>query len=264
MNSRVKLRLQASLKQQSGGTLGLANLFKDYDTDRSGSLSWEEFCSALQKCGLTPSPQDIRALFLELDRDGNNQISYDEFIRVMRGEMSNARKSLIKWVFDTIDRDGDGVISMTDIGAAFNPRGHPEVRAGRSSVSALVKSFFEALGTVSDTGYLNLAQFMEYYANTAAFEDDLRFSETMKAIWSLPPAAVGAQGYTRTPPQCHRLWGRSRVRGQQPASPDLTGGQPDHGARHGCGAEPAHPPRAAQSPWCSWPGWSAAQVPHNG
>ena len=80
VNERVKQRLQAALKQQSGGLLGLSNLFKEYDTDGSGSLNWEEFCTALSKCGLTPSPQDIRALFLELDKDGNNEISYNEFI----------------------------------------------------------------------------------------------------------------------------------------------------------------------------------------
>jgi Ca2+-binding EF-hand superfamily protein len=40
--------------------------------------------SALQKSGLAPSPQDIRALFLEFDADGNNEISYDEFITALR------------------------------------------------------------------------------------------------------------------------------------------------------------------------------------
>jgi Ca2+-binding EF-hand superfamily protein len=192
VNYRVKQRLQAALAQQSGGLIGLVNLFKKYDTDGSGSLSWEEFCSALQKCGLAPSPQDIRAIFLDLDKDGNNEISYPEFVQVMRGEMSNQRKALIKRIFDSIDEDGDGVISMTDLGKCFNPKNHPDVRNGRSTVNVLLKDFFESFATVSKTGYVSLSQFMEYYANSAAFEDDLKFTETMNSIWNIKSSSKGS------------------------------------------------------------------------
>lgn len=185
VNVKVRQRLQAALKQQSGGLLGIANLFKTFDTDGSGTLSWEEFCAVIQKCGLAPSPQDIRAIFLDLDKDGNNEISYREFIVAMRGDLSNPRKVLIKRVFETIDSDNDGVISMTDIGKAFNPKNHPDVRAGRVTVNQLLRDFLDSFSTVSEDGYVNLPQFMEYYANSAAFDDDIKFAETMKALWNL-------------------------------------------------------------------------------
>lgn len=184
INYRVKQRLQAALKQQSHGLLSLTRLFKSFDTDHSGALSWEEFCAALQKCGLAPSPQDIRSIFLDLDKDGNNEISYTEFIQVMRGELSNQRKALIKHIFESIDTDGDGQISMTDIGKCFNPKNHPDVRAGRITAATLLKEFFDLLSIFTDTGYLNLSQFMEYYANSAAFDDDIKFAEVMKALWT--------------------------------------------------------------------------------
>ncbi len=185
VNVRVKQRLQASLKQQSGGLLGLSNLFKEYDLDGSGALNWEEFCTALQKCGLTPSPQDIRSLFLELDKDGNNEISYDEFLQTMRGDLSKPRRALITRIFESIDSDNDGVISMTDIGKCFNPKNHPDVRSGRKTVAVLIQEFFDSFGTVSNTGYISLDQFIEYYANIAAFDDDAKFNETMKSIWTI-------------------------------------------------------------------------------
>ena len=196
VNNRVLQRLQAALKQQSGGLLGLATLFKTYDTDGSGALSWEEFCSALQKCGLAPSPQDIRAIFLDLDRDGNNQISHREFIHLMRGELSNSRKSLIKRIFEAIDEDQDGIISMTDIGKCFNPKNHPDVKTGRITVNNLLKTFFDSFATVSESGYVTLPQFMEYYANSCAFDDDIKFNETMNAIWNLSNAPVNVSNAT--------------------------------------------------------------------
>eukprot|EP01039_Chlorochromonas_danica_P000069 gene69-75_t len=184
INYRVKQRLQAALKQQSHGLLSLTRLFKSFDTDHSGALSWEEFCAALQKCGLAPSPQDIRSIFLDLDKDGNNEISYTEFIQVMRGELSNQRKALIKHIFESIDTDRDGQISMTDIGKCFNPKNHPDVRAGRITAATLLKEFFDLLSIFTDTGYLNLSQFMEYYASSAAFDDDIKFAEVMKGLWT--------------------------------------------------------------------------------
>lgn len=118
-----------------------------------------------------------------MDKDANNEISYKEFISSIRGEMSSNRKSVIKTVFDVIDKDGDGIITMTDIGSCFNPKNHPDVKSGRISVTNLTNDFFESFGTVSETGYLRLPQFMEYFANIAAFEDDLKFSEMMKLVW---------------------------------------------------------------------------------
>ena len=201
------------------GLLLLSTLFKKIDVDKNGYLSWDEvsieectintpwnkqfrfivclfhmlyqFCSGLNQCGLTPSPRDIRALFLDLDKDANNKISYNEFIFAMREELSAERKALIAKVFSIVDSDRDGTISMTDIGRIFNPKNHPDVRSGRVTVAKLTSDFFESINTAADGGgYLNIAQFMEYYANTAAFDDDTKFVTQMKAIWNLSTPTI--------------------------------------------------------------------------
>ena len=87
-NKAVKLKLQAALKSKGYGLLSLKNAFNQFDVDHSGNLSWDEFVSALQSCGVTPNPSDLRSLFLELDADGNGEVSYGEFIATMRGELS--------------------------------------------------------------------------------------------------------------------------------------------------------------------------------
>jgi Ca2+-binding EF-hand superfamily protein len=132
------------------------------------------------------STQDLRTLFLELDVNRNNQISFREFAAMMmREEISPARKATIRAVFENIDKDGDGIVSIKDIGECFQPQNHPDVKARRSTVNNLLKTFFESFSVVSDTGYLNLQQFTDYYIYSSAFEDDLRFSESMKNLWSM-------------------------------------------------------------------------------
>ena len=43
-----------------------------------------------------------------------------------------------------------------------------------------------ATHSITDTGYVRFPQFLEFYANISAFDDDLKFSETMKSVWLSP------------------------------------------------------------------------------
>jgi Ca2+-binding EF-hand superfamily protein len=194
--NRIKQRLIATLKLRGGGVLALVNAFKEFDADGNGSLSWEEFCNAMKKAGVNPSPQDIRTLFIDMDKDGNNEVSFPEFILSLRGKLSDRRRDVINQIFRNIDTDSDGVVSMSDIGACFNPKNHPEVKAGRKPVALLLKEFFESFSTVTDTGLVNLNQFLEYYANIAAFDEDDEFEEAMNAVWNT--SKLSAKQKTKT------------------------------------------------------------------
>jgi Ca2+-binding EF-hand superfamily protein len=186
--ARIKQRLQTVLKQRGiKGMVGLLSAFREFDLDHSGHLNWEEFGAALQKCGVAPSPQDIRALFLEFDADGNNEISYNEFVSALRGNLSEKRRAIISRVFSLIDSDRDGIISMTDIGSCFNPKHHPEVKAGLMTVQTLLNAFFETFAVVSKNGMVTLEQFMEYYASASFYEDDESFERSMSLLWAPSP-----------------------------------------------------------------------------
>ena len=89
-------------------------------------------------------------------------------------------------MFESIDSDGDGIISMTDIGTCFNPKNHPDVKSGKTSVPTLLKDFFETFNTVTSNGYVSLEQFLEYYTNASFFEDDSTFEATMASVWRAP------------------------------------------------------------------------------
>ena len=88
--------------------------------------------------------------------------------------------------------DNDGVVSMTDIGACFNPKNHPEVKAGLMTVQTLLNAFFETFSVVSKNGVVTLDQFLEYYANASFYEDDESFEKSMAVLWTPPPNSRGS------------------------------------------------------------------------
>ena len=131
MNSEaLKNKFRAVLKARGLGTLPLLTIFRQFDLDGSGELSWEgnlwylyiicimtfdwymhlwlfvreEFCQAFKHCNLAATQQEIRALFLELDEDGSGEVSFNEFIHGMRGEMSLRRRQFLIKLFRSIDR----------------------------------------------------------------------------------------------------------------------------------------------------------------
>jgi len=57
----------------------LINIFRDIDTDNSGSISKEEFRIALTKAGNIYSDEEINQMFARIDLDGSGQISFQEY-----------------------------------------------------------------------------------------------------------------------------------------------------------------------------------------
>ena len=100
----LKDKFRRALKARGLGTLPLLSIFTEFDTDQTGSLSWDKFSGAFRTSGLAAAPQEIRALFIELDQDGNGTISFAEFVRGLRGPISPRRKQFLSNVFRAIDR----------------------------------------------------------------------------------------------------------------------------------------------------------------
>lgn len=83
---------------------------------------------------------------------------------------------------------------MTDIGACFNPKHHPEVKSGIMTVQSLLNAFFETFTIVSKNGVVTLEQFLEYYANASFYEDDDSFEKSMALLWTPSPSSKGGSG----------------------------------------------------------------------
>ncbi|KAI5815440.1 hypothetical protein BZA77DRAFT_248379 [Pyronema omphalodes] len=82
-------------------------LFDRFDTDRSGNISYDEFSNALEAFGYRLSPQFVNTLFRSYDRRGQNAISFDLFVQ------SCISLKRMTEVFKKYDHDRVGYITLS-------------------------------------------------------------------------------------------------------------------------------------------------------
>merc|ERR1740117_1753087 len=114
-------------------------LFKQYDTDRSGSLETSEMCLLLVQLNLQPrTPQEqteIAEIMLEADGDGSGHIEMEELLTMMQRiqerlthilrtleiekcealGFSRRRIHQLRAAFDTLDPQASGSLNLTQI-----------------------------------------------------------------------------------------------------------------------------------------------------
>lgn len=82
-------------------------LFDRFDADRSGNISYQEYTNALSAFGYRLSPQFVQLLFRSYDRRGQNAISFDLFVQ------SCISLKRMTEVFKKYDHDRDGYITLS-------------------------------------------------------------------------------------------------------------------------------------------------------
>jgi Ca2+-binding EF-hand superfamily protein len=99
------------LTRPSSGLWGFLSawrgLFDRFDTDRSGTISYNEFNEALVAFGYRLSPSFVTLLYRTYDRRGENAISFDLFVQAC---ISLKRMTD---VFKKYDEDRDGYITLS-------------------------------------------------------------------------------------------------------------------------------------------------------
>jgi len=103
-------------------TMMAESLFRVFDEDKSGSLSFDEYYQASQVTDLESVEDKLSWIFTAFDSDGGGSIDYDEITDICRGlfrlagieEDEDLLASCVTDVRATIDGDGDGDISKEE------------------------------------------------------------------------------------------------------------------------------------------------------
>lgn len=103
------------------------------DDNNSRSLDIYEFTKAMKDYMLGFSDGEIKTLFNYFDSDRSGTVCYDEFLRALRGPMNAFRKKIVAQAYNKLDKDKNGYIDIHDIKGVYTAKTHPDVLSGRKT-----------------------------------------------------------------------------------------------------------------------------------
>lgn len=123
---------------------GLKEMFKAFDKDNSGTISFSELQEGLKGLALGRKggsneklkPEEVRDLLSAVDVDGDGSISYEEFITATI-HLNKLESEETMWsAFQTFDADNSGFITPEELMQALESFGMP---MSREEVDAMIK-----------------------------------------------------------------------------------------------------------------------------
>lgn len=181
-----KLRLFC-LSRGATGISGIGRQFRILDDDNSHTIDFSEFSKGCDDFGAQLTAEEKKQAFAAFDTDGSGSLSFDEFLVKLRPPLNNARKSLIMAAFNKLDKDHSGQITAADLKGVYDVRHHPKYRNGQWTEEQCFNEFlktFEVGGNVD--GIVTKEEFMNYYtALSASIDSDVYFDLMMRQVWKL-------------------------------------------------------------------------------
>ncbi|XP_065834596.1 calcyphosin-like protein [Oscarella lobularis] len=180
------LRLKC-LERGASGIKGLGRTFRIMDDDGNKKLDYREFEKGIYDYGLDLEPEEIKAMFQKFDTDRSGTLDFDEFLKALRPPMNKARKSIILKAFHKLDKSGDGVITTEDLKGTYNANQHPKFRNGEWTEEKVFLSFLSNFDSPDDPdGKVTREEFINYYSGvSASIDSDAYFDLMMRSAWKL-------------------------------------------------------------------------------
>ncbi|KAK1364792.1 Calcium-dependent protein kinase [Heracleum sosnowskyi] len=124
MNKLKKLALKVIAESLSEEDIkGLNVMFTNMDTDKSGTITYEELKSGLARLGSNLSETEVKQLMEAADVDGNGTIDYIEFITATMHRHKLERDEHLFKAFQYFDKDNSGFITRDELESAMKKYG---------------------------------------------------------------------------------------------------------------------------------------------
>lgn len=166
MNKLKKLALMVIAENLSEEEIhGLKQMFNNIDTDRSGSITFEELKTGLARLGSKLSETEIKQLMDAADIDKNGTIDYTEFITAtMHRHKLEKEENLFK-AFQFFDKDQSGFITRDELRQAMTQYGMGD--------DATIDEIIDDVDTDKD-GRINYEEFVAMMRQGVQDSDDKR------------------------------------------------------------------------------------------
>ncbi|KAH7287203.1 hypothetical protein KP509_32G043400 [Ceratopteris richardii] len=120
MNKLKQLALKVIADRLSEEEItGLKEMFKNMDTDNSGTLTYDELKAGLAKQGAKLNESEVRQLMEAADVDGNGSIDYTEFITATMHMNKVDKEEHLFSAFQYFDKDNSGFITRDELKEAL-------------------------------------------------------------------------------------------------------------------------------------------------
>ncbi|KAF9672063.1 hypothetical protein SADUNF_Sadunf11G0001600 [Salix dunnii] len=124
MNKLKKLALKVIAENLSEEEIkGLKVMFTNMDTDKSGTITYEELKTGLARLGSKLSEAEVKQLMEAADVDGNGSIDYIEFISATMHRYKLERDEHLYKAFQYFDKDSSGYITRDELESAMKEYG---------------------------------------------------------------------------------------------------------------------------------------------
>ncbi|XP_010278695.1 PREDICTED: calcium-dependent protein kinase 2-like [Nelumbo nucifera] len=136
MNKLKKLALKVIAENLSAEEIkGLKAMFTNMDTDKSGTITYEELKTGLARLGSKLSEAEVKQLMEAADVDGNGTIDYIEFITATMHRHKLERDEHLYKAFQHFDKDQSGFITRDELETAMKEYGMGDEASIREIIS---------------------------------------------------------------------------------------------------------------------------------
>ncbi|KAI3988112.1 hypothetical protein MKX01_011901 [Papaver californicum] len=104
----------ALLSLNSTVAVGFEEVFKKFDVDGDGKISYVELGSILRSLGYEATAEELEVMVKEVDSDGDGFIDLNEFLELNKIDSEKQVKD-IEEAFAIVDTNGDGSISPSEL-----------------------------------------------------------------------------------------------------------------------------------------------------
>ncbi|KAJ0967883.1 hypothetical protein J5N97_024800 [Dioscorea zingiberensis] len=124
MNKMKKLALKVIAENLSEDEIkGLKQMFKNMDTDQSGTITYDELKAGLSRLGSKLTENEVKQLMDAADVDKSGSIDYIEFITATMHRHRLEKDENLYKAFQYFDKDGSGYITRDEIKQAMQEYG---------------------------------------------------------------------------------------------------------------------------------------------
>ncbi|ONK77491.1 uncharacterized protein A4U43_C02F7110 [Asparagus officinalis] len=129
MNKLKKMALRVIAENMSEEEIaGLKKLFKIFDTDNAGTITFDGLKKGLRKLGSNLMDSEIQALMEGADTDNNGTIDCNEFLAATLHLSKLEIEENLRNAFSFFDKDGNGNITIDDLSQVCTDFGLGDVR----------------------------------------------------------------------------------------------------------------------------------------